>query len=272
MNAVLRPSEHQTEPLGQRTKVLSLVDVDKSFSGGVVALKRLNMTVNAGDFISLLGPSGCGKSTALRLIAGLMRPTAGRIVWEGGQGRDDLGVVFQEPTLMPWATVAQNVWLPFRLRGQSYASVKDRVEETLSLVGLERFAKSYPRELSGGMKMRVSIARALVTAPRLILMDEPFAALDEITRQKLNDDLLALKSRMGSTVIFVTHSVFESVFLSDRILIMAPRPGRVLQEITVDAAYPRGLDYRTSADYAAKARETSEALMTAMGGVLMEGE
>lgn len=267
MNAVLR----QTDPLGQRTRVLSLSEVDKSFSGGVVALKRLSMTVNAGDFISLLGPSGCGKSTALRLIAGLMRPTSGRITWEGGQGRDDLGVVFQEPTLMPWATVAQNVWLPFRLRGQSYGSVKDRVEETLSLVGLERFARSYPRELSGGMKMRVSIARALVTAPRLILMDEPFAALDEITRQKLNDDLLSLKSRMGSTVIFVTHSVFESVFLSDRILIMAPRPGRVIQEITVDAPYPRGLDFRTSPAYAAKARETSEALMSAMGGILMEG-
>lgn len=268
MNAILR----QTAPLGQRARVLSLSDVDKSFSGGVVALKHLSLTVNAGDFISLLGPSGCGKSTALRLIAGLMRPTAGRIVWEGGQSADDLGVVFQEPTLMPWATVTQNVYLPFRLRGASLASVKDRIAETLALVGLDRFADAYPRELSGGMKMRVSIARALVTGPRLILMDEPFAALDEITRQKLNDDLLALKARMGSTVIFVTHSVFESVFLSDRILVMAPRPGRVLTEITVDAPYPRGLAYRTSAEYAAKARETSEALMSAMGGVLMEGE
>ena len=259
-----------TQPLGRRPRILQLQDVDKTFNGSVAALRRMNLTVNDGDFISLLGPSGCGKSTALRLIAGLMRPSAGRILWEGGQGADDLGVVFQEPTLMPWATVAKNVWLPFRLRGESYASVKDRIAEVLGLVGLERFADSYPRELSGGMKMRVSIARALVTNPRLILMDEPFAALDEITRQKLNNDLLTLKAATGCTVIFVTHSVFESVFLSDRILVMAPRPGRVVKEITIDAPYPRDLDYRTSPDYAAHARATSEALMGAMGGSLIE--
>ncbi|MBI1172610.1 ATP-binding cassette domain-containing protein [bacterium] len=239
--------------------------VDKTFNGQVHALRRMSLTVNEGDLISLLGPSGCGKSTALRLIAGLMRPTAGRIIWEGGQGTDDLGVVFQEPTLMPWATVLQNVWLPFRLRGQSLASVRGRIEEVLALVGLENFAGSYPRELSGGMKMRVSIARALVTNPRLILMDEPFAALDEITRQKLNNDLLTLKAQIGCTIIFVTHSVFESVFLSDRILVMAPRPGRVVKELTLDEPYPRGLAFRTSAKYGEIARETSEALMEAMG-------
>jgi NitT/TauT family transport system ATP-binding protein len=259
-----------TRPLGQRPNVLRMVDVDKTFNGDVVALRQMSLSVNAGDFISLLGPSGCGKSTALRLIAGLMRPTSGRIVWEGGQGADDLGVVFQEPTLMPWATVEANVWLPFRLRGKSMASVRDRIEEVLGLVGLERFARSYPRELSGGMKMRVSIARALVTNPRLILMDEPFAALDEITRQKLNNDLLALKAATGCTVIFVTHSVFESVFLSDRILVMAPRPGRVMRELTVEAPYPRDMAFRTSADYAAHARAASDALMAAMGGELME--
>jgi NitT/TauT family transport system ATP-binding protein len=240
-------------------------DVDKTFNGTVAALRRMALTVNEGDLISLLGPSGCGKSTALRLIAGLMRPTSGRITWEGGQSADDLGVVFQEPTLMPWATVIQNVYLPFRLRGKSLASVRERIEEVLHLVGLDRFANAYPRELSGGMKMRVSIARALVTNPRLILMDEPFAALDEITRQKLNNDLLALKAATGCTVIFVTHSVFESVFLSDRILVMAPRPGRVIAEITVPQPYPRDSAFRTSPEYAAIARQTSDTLMQAMG-------
>lgn len=253
------------QPIGQRARVLEMVQVDKTFNGDVVALKAMSLQVNDGDFISLLGPSGCGKSTALRLIAGLSSPSRGRIAWEGGQGENDLGVVFQEPTLMPWATVAQNVWLPFRLRGQSYASVRDEVLEVLKLVGLEKFQNAYPRELSGGMKMRVSIARAMVTKPRLILMDEPFAALDEITRFKLNNDLLTLKDRIGCTVIFVTHSVFESVFLSDRIVVMAARPGRVIRELQVDAPYPRNEAFRTSADYAAWCRQASDALHEAMG-------
>lgn len=256
---------------GASEVVLRMRDVDKAFAGPVTALRRMSLVVNRGDFVSLLGPSGCGKSTALRLIAGLMRPTAGRIDWEGGpMGPDDLGVVFQEPTLMPWATVAQNVWLPFRLRGVSFARARARIEEVMDLVGLERFAGSYPRELSGGMRMRVSIARAVVTNPRLVLMDEPFAALDEITRQKLNDDLLAMKAATGATVIFVTHSVFESVFLSNRILVMAPRPGRVVREVAVPAPYPRDLAFRTSPEYGALARSTSEALLEAMGGELLE--
>ncbi len=240
-------------------------NVDKTFGGDVEALRAMSLAVNEGDFISLLGPSGCGKSTALRLIAGLAEPSGGRIMWEGGHEVGDLGVVFQEPTLMPWATVAQNVWLPFRLRGQSYNEVRDRVLESLRLVGLDQFQNAYPRELSGGMKMRVSIARAMVTNPRLILMDEPFAALDEITRFKLNDDLLMLKDRIGCTVVFVTHSVFESVFLSDRIVVMAARPGRVVRELTVDAPYPRTEEFRTSAEYAAWCREASNALHEAMG-------
>jgi NitT/TauT family transport system ATP-binding protein len=252
-------------PLGERPTVLSVNHVEKTFNGNVVALKDMNLQVNDGDFISLLGPSGCGKSTALRLIAGLIQPTSGNIRWTGGQSADDLGIVFQEPTLMPWATVAQNVWLPFRLRGQSYNQVKDEILEALRLVGLEKFQTAYPRELSGGMKMRVSIARAMVTKPRLILMDEPFAALDEITRFKLNNDLLELKEKIGCTVIFVTHSVFESVFLSDRIIVMASRPGRVIRELHVDMPYPRHEGFRTSPEYTTYTRQASDALHEAMG-------
>ncbi|WP_424971473.1 ABC transporter ATP-binding protein [Dinoroseobacter sp. S76] len=252
-------------PLDARPPVLTLTGVDKVFNGDVVALRDLNLQINQGDFMSLLGPSGCGKSTALRIIADLLHPTRGSVNWAGGHDTGDLGVVFQEPTLMPWATVAQNVFLPYRLRGKSYNSVKDEVLEALKLVGLDKFANAYPRELSGGMKMRVSIARAMVTRPRLILMDEPFAALDEITRFKLNNDLLALKEKIGCTVIFVTHSVFESVFLSDRIVVMAARPGRVLREVQVDAPYPRTEEFRTSAEYAAHCRAASDALHEAIG-------
>ncbi|MEO1494556.1 MAG: ABC transporter ATP-binding protein [Pseudomonadota bacterium] len=239
--------------------------VDKTFGGTVVALKDMDLKVNEGDFISLLGPSGCGKSTALRLIAGLLTPTAGAARWKDVRKTGDLGVVFQEPTLMPWATVEQNVWLPMRLKGQGLGAVRQDIAEALELVGLDGFANAYPRELSGGMKMRVSIARALVTHPRLILMDEPFAALDEITRFKLNNDLLDVKARLGCTVIFVTHSVFESVFLSDRIVVMAARPGRVIRELEVDQPYPRDESFRTSSEYSAYCREASEALKTAMG-------
>lgn len=254
-----------TLPIDQRPPLLRMSHVEKTFAGDVVALKDMHLTVNEGDFVSLLGPSGCGKSTALRLISGLIHPTRGRIEWEGGQGADDLGIVFQEPTLMPWATVAQNVWLPFRLKGKPFNAVKDDVLQALKLVGLENFQNSYPRELSGGMKMRVSIARAMVTKPRLILMDEPFAALDEITRFKLNNDLLELKAAIGCTVIFVTHSVFESVFLSDRIIVMAARPGRVIHELQVDTPYPRHEEFRTSAEYAAHTRAASDALHDAIG-------
>ena len=252
--------------------ILSLRHVGKVFGGTVTALDDMSLDIYNGDFLSLLGPSGCGKSTALRLIAGLMRPTQGRIVWPdgstptAGHGSDetedthDLGIVFQEPTLMPWATVEDNVWLPLRLAGKRKAEVRDALDEILSVVGLSGFEKSYPRELSGGMKMRVSIARAMVTRPKLILMDEPFAALDEITRFKLNNDLLDMKAQIGCTVVFVTHSVFESVFLSNRVVVMAARPGRVVQELTVDEPYPRKEEFRTSAEYAAYCRAASDAL------------
>jgi NitT/TauT family transport system ATP-binding protein len=254
-----------------RPVLLSLDSVDKVFGQNTVALRDMSLEVRQGDFISLLGPSGCGKSTALRLIAGLMQPTRGRVRWVDATARDTLGVVFQEPTLMPWATVAHNVWLPLRLRGKSLKEVMPEIADALATVGLTGFENAYPRELSGGMKMRVSIARALVTHPRLILMDEPFAALDEITRQRLNDDLLAMRERLNCTIIFVTHSVFESVFLSDRIVVMAARPGRVFRELSVDAPYPRTDDFRTSADYISYCRTASETLVEAMHGVAHEG-
>lgn len=249
---------------GDHGSLLDMHHVEKTFNGDVVALRDMTLRVNQGDFISLLGPSGCGKSTALRLIAGLIRPTSGAISWQGGQKEGDLGVVFQEPTLMPWARVKDNVWLPLRLRGATYQECKDDVERALELVGLDQFQDAYPRELSGGMKMRVSIARAMVTKPRLILMDEPFAALDEITRQKMNSDLLALRDTIGCTVIFVTHSVYESVFLSDRIVVMAARPGRVIRELAIDVKGVREDEFRTSVEFSTYARDASDALQQAM--------
>lgn len=251
---------------GDRKLLVSMKDVGKVFGGETVALKGLSLDIRQGDFLSLLGPSGCGKSTALRLLANLMRPTSGRVQWaDNTRQKDDLGIVFQEPTLMPWATVADNIWLPFRLRGKSRQSVQGDIAEALDMVGLKGVEDAYPRELSGGMKMRVSIARALVTKPRLILMDEPFAALDEITRFKLNNDLLEVRSRLGCTIVFVTHSVFESVFLSDRIIVMAARPGRVHTELEVSEPYPRAETFRTSTNYNSYCLAASKALAEAMG-------
>ncbi|HEV3042870.1 MAG TPA: ABC transporter ATP-binding protein [Roseiarcus sp.] len=245
--------------------LVSLRGVSKVFANRVTALAGLNLDVREGEFLSLLGPSGCGKSTVLRLIARLTNPTDGAIEWRGG--RPEIGFVFQEPTLMPWATVFSNVFLPLRFRGVSRGEAKGRVEEALERVGLSKFVNAYPRELSGGMKMRVSIARALVLRPPLLLMDEPFAALDEITRIKLNDDLVQLKVALGATIIFVTHSVYESVYLSTRIVVMAPRPGRVVANIPVEAPLPRDEEFRLSAPYAEKCRETSIALHGAMEGM-----
>jgi NitT/TauT family transport system ATP-binding protein len=248
--------------------VVALDGVGKTFANGVVALARLSLDVRLGEFVSLLGPSGCGKSTALRIIAGLSEPTSGRVEWRETESADDaanprrIGFVFQEPTLMPWATVAANVRLPLKLKGLE-ADAPARVTAALTRVGLADFAASYPRELSGGMKMRTSIARALVTEPALLLMDEPFAALDEITRFRLNDDLLALWQSLSKTVVFVTHSVFESVYLSQRIVVMTPRPGRVFSEFVIDAPHPRDQRFRTSAEYAGYCRLVSEALAEA---------
>jgi NitT/TauT family transport system ATP-binding protein len=249
--------------------LVALRGVEKIFPSGTVALKGLDLEVRAGEFLSLLGPSGCGKSTALRIIAGLTEPTQGAVEWETpsiARKGSRIGFVFQEPTLMPWTTVFNNVRLPLKLAGTSADGVATRVNAALERVGLQKFAGAYPRELSGGMRMRVSIARALVTEPALLLMDEPFAALDEITRFKLNDDLLAMWQAMRTTVVFVTHSVFESVYLSSRIAVMAARPGRIFTELKVDAPYPRDGNFRTSAEYAASCRRTSEALARAMAG------
>ncbi len=245
--------------------LVALRAVDKVFGNKVEALRGVDIEVHEGEFLSLLGPSGCGKSTVLRLLAGLTQPTHGAIDWRGG--RPALSFVFQEPTLMPWGTVFSNVWLPLRLAGVSKNEACSRVEEALDMVGLKGFARAYPRELSGGMKMRASIARALVTRPAVLLMDEPFAALDEITRMKLNDDLVSLKCSLRATVVFVTHSVFESVYLSTRIVIMAPRPGRAVAEIDVGASLPRDIEFRMNPLYADKCRETSLALHGAMDKV-----
>lgn len=237
--------------------------VSKRFASGTLALDGLDLDIRAGEFLSLLGPSGCGKSTALRILAGLIEPSSGSISWRDG-ARASAGFVFQEPTLMPWASVLDNVWLPLRLQGFSRADARQDIENALQLVGLENFAAAYPRELSGGMKMRVSIARALVQRPSLLLLDEPFAALDEITRLKLNDDLLRIRAELDATIVFVTHSVFESVYLSDRIAVFSARPGRIIETIHVDAEGARNADFRLSQDYARHCRAASAALHKAM--------
>jgi NitT/TauT family transport system ATP-binding protein len=241
--------------------LLSLHGVGKTYPNGTLALDGLTLGIGRHEFVSLLGPSGCGKSTALKMIAALVPHTHGEIRWADGVDHGaDMGFVFQEPTLMPWATVFDNVWLPLRLKGQSRASCTERVMALLDTVGLSAFANVYPRELSGGMKMRVSIARALVTKPKLLLMDEPFAALDEMTRFKLNQDLLALWEREQFTVVFVTHSVFESVYLSQRVVVMAARPGRVLAEVSVAEPYPRSEAFRTTSAYNADCIAVSQHL------------
>jgi NitT/TauT family transport system ATP-binding protein len=247
--------------------LVALRGVGKTFASGTRALAGLDLEVGSGEFLALLGPSGCGKSTALRVIAGLTAPTQGAVEWPpaaaaGNESR--IGFVFQEPTLMPWANVFDNVLLPLELARAPAGKAAARVEAALDRVGLHEFGRAFPRELSGGMRMRVSIARALVTEPALLLMDEPFAALDEITRFKLNNDLLELWQALRTTIVFVTHSVFESVYLASRIVVMAARPGRVFSELTVDAPYPRDQSFRTSAEYAAFCRRTSEALAQAM--------
>ena len=258
----MRPhAPHHTAP---HLPLIELRRLDKRYANGTLAVHALDLQVAAGEFVALLGPSGCGKSTVLRMVAGLEAPSAGTMVVPQGQAT---GYVFQEPTLMPWADVFDNVWLPLRIAGIGREQARRRIEALLQSVGLGEFARAYPGELSGGMKMRASIARALVTQPQLLLMDEPFAALDEITRHKLNDDLLGWWQAQRYTAVFVTHSVYEAVFLSQRVLVMSGRPGRLVAEVAIDEPYPREPGFRTSVRYARWCAEIVQALQRSHGEV-----
>jgi NitT/TauT family transport system ATP-binding protein len=235
--------------------------IAKTFSNGTHALGPLDFSIRAGEFVSLLGPSGCGKSTVLRVIAGLLGSDTGTISWTGG--KPEISFVFQEPTLMPWATTLDNARLPLDLKGTPRPEGNRLTRRALARVGLEGFENAYPRELSGGMKMRVSIARAIVASPKVLLMDEPFAALDELTRQSLNDELLKLWREDGIAVVFVTHSVFESTYLSSRVVVMTPRPGRVAAEFELPSPVNRVASYRTTLPFVEHAGRISEALRRA---------
>jgi NitT/TauT family transport system ATP-binding protein len=240
--------------------MLTIASVGRRFPTGTEALRDVSLGLNDGDFMALLGPSGCGKSTLLRLIAGLDQPDTGTLLWAAGSppGPGEIGYVFQDATLLPWASAEDNIWLPLRLRGVGRDAARDDVAAVLLRVGLTGFEAARPAQLSGGMRMRVSIARALVTKPRLLLMDEPFAALDEFTRHRLQEDLLTLWRDIGCTVVFVTHSIYEAAFLAHRIILMTPRPGRVGQEITSSLLH--GPDTRLDPAYAALVAAVSHAM------------
>ena len=248
---------------------IEVLSAHKTYANGTVALQPVDLTVQEGEFVTLLGPSGCGKSTLLKMVAGLLEPTDGRLLlWRKpvaalADSARQLAFVFQSPTLMPWASVAANVRLPLDLAGMPRAQAEERVREALALVGLSKFATALPRNLSGGMQMRVSIARSLVVQPNLLLMDEPFGALDEITRHKLDADLLALWKSKKLTVVFVTHSIHEAVFLSTRVIMMAARPGRIVEDITIDEPFPRSIDFMVTPRFAHYAKRLQDSLLRA---------
>jgi NitT/TauT family transport system ATP-binding protein len=244
--------------------MIALNQISKVYANGTVALQDMHLAIAQSQFMSLVGSSGCGKSTVLRLVAGLSKPSSGTIEWKASHEARKLAYVFQDAALMPWANVTENVRLPLKLAGMPKRATVLRVQQVIELVGLRGFERNYPRELSGGMKMRVSIARALVTQPNVLLMDEPFGALDEITRSKLNSDLLNLWQQQRWTVIFVTHNIYEAVYLSNRVVVMAARPGRAIAEIAIDAPYPRTEAFRTSSLYNQYCREVSARLADAM--------
>ncbi|MGE3271967.1 MAG: ABC transporter ATP-binding protein [Chloroflexota bacterium] len=260
--AVARPDGSQSGPSSQGGESLIAINqVGKTYGNGTVALEDISLDVHDGEFVSLVGPSGCGKSTLLRMVAGLGPITSGEILVEGlppkqaRQEKGDTAFVFQDANLMPWRNVMGNVELPLELRGVRKSERRERVLEALATVGLSDFTKAYPRELSGGMRMRVSLARAMAAHPRLLMMDEPFGALDEITRQRLNGELLRLCAMANWTVVFVTHNVFEAVYLSTRILVMSARPGRIIAEVPVPLPHPRVPEIRTDPEYTRIVRE-----------------
>jgi NitT/TauT family transport system ATP-binding protein len=246
--------------------VVSLRGVSKEFGrGGVVALEGIDLDVRPGEFVSLIGPSGCGKSTLLRIVGDLIQPTAGGVAVNGKPPRRaredrDYGIVFQDAVLFDWRTVEKNIALPLEMTGWSRERRRVRVRELLDLVELSGFEKHYPWQLSGGMQQRVSIARALSFSPALLLMDEPFGALDEMTRERMNLELLQIWEQTGSTVIFVTHSIAEAVFLSTRVVVMSPRPGRITGLIDIDLPRPRGNETREAARYAELIRDVRRTL------------
>jgi NitT/TauT family transport system ATP-binding protein len=257
-----------------RDAVVALRGVAKTYDNGTQALERIDLDVRAGEFLTLVGPSGCGKSTLLHLVAGLARPSAGYIAWwrdsfdaTGGPGRR-IAFVFQSPTLMPWASLATNVRLPLDLASVPRNDANARVARSLARVGLAEAGAHLPRELSGGMQMRASIARALVTEPDLLLMDEPFGALDEFTRQRLDRELLDLWRAQRVTIVFVTHSIQEAVFLSTRVVVMGARPGRILDAWNVDEPYPRSDAFRLSPAFAAFAQQISACVANASANAL----
>lgn len=242
---------------------IALEEVGKRFRDGAVALDGISLSIERGEFVTFLGPSGCGKSTLLKLVSGLSQVSAGSVEVNGispVNAREMMSFIFQDPTLLPWRTVEQNVGLELELQHTARPAARERVEKMLELVGLAHVAKSYPRQLSGGMKMRASIARALVTRPRILLMDEPFAALDEMSRDRLNEELLKLYSEQRWTVLFVTHSVAEAVFLSSRIVILAAHPGRVACEVEVDLPWPRTAETRETEEFDAQVARASRLL------------
>ncbi|WP_263378617.1 ABC transporter ATP-binding protein [Granulicella paludicola] len=244
-----------------------LTGVSKRFSTDEVpVLQGVDLSIERGEFVSIIGPSGCGKSTLLKLVAGLSLPSDGEIAVNGilpKNARQLVSFVFQDATLLPWRTVERNVALSLELEGRTREETATTVQKLLELVGLSKVGKSYPRQLSGGMKMRVSIARALATRPRLLLMDEPFAALDEMTRDRMNEELLRLRQEQNWTVVFVTHSVAEAVFLSSRIIVLAPHPGRIAHDIVVDLPFPRTAEMRESEEFDVLVNRTSKLLREA---------
>jgi len=242
---------------------IALQQVSKVYPNGTVALKHLNLAIGNAQFVSLLGPSGCGKSTILKLISGLSKVSSGAIAWSETPSQRRLAYVFQEAALLPWLTVWDNIGLPLKLAHLRRNAANQRVSEAIALVGLDGFERAYPRELSGGMKMRVSIARALVTQPEVLLLDEPFGALDEITRSQLNDELLKLWREKRWTVVFVTHSIYEAVYLSTHVVVMGANPGRVITTVPIDLPYPRSQALRMSPQYSTYCREVSDRLYSA---------